>query len=114
MPAVDNELHVDLIRDALTARGFTGITLDATAYPDGTNAIKVVNDFVIALQDAQQVQNDAAATGADVSLVTRAVGPTEDREYPPGSGTNIAVNPVAISLNFAQQSAVVTTIPNLV
>lgn len=113
MPAVNNEIHIDLIRDALTARGLTGITFDAATYPDGTNAINPLNDLLLAIGDAQQAQNDVAIDGSDVQLVTRAVGAAETREYPPGSGTFVTVQPVSVSVSFAQQSTVTTTFPNL-
>lgn len=101
-------------RAAITAAGFTGITLDATAYPDVQSCNKAVKDFLDALEAAQTTQNAAAAAGADVSVITTGVGTPANVEYPPNSGTFYVAQPVARSVTYQQVQTVSDFIPVVV
>ncbi|NET40574.1 hypothetical protein [Okeania sp. SIO2B3] len=99
-------------REKLTANGVD--PTDTTTYPDTQSCLKLVNDILDSLREAQLKQNADATEGADVNIISATGrGITEEREYPPGSGTLVTVTPVARTIGYTERIQVSSFIPNL-
>ena len=109
-----NELQIDVLRDALTTLGITGITIDATAYPDASDALLLVKDLINAVEVAQADQQANTPAGEGVEVVVRATGPNQQTEDPPGSGTFLQTRPVVLTLEYDEVVSVTDVVPRRV
>jgi hypothetical protein len=89
-----------------------GVTLDATAYPATSQAIKVLVDLLDAFARTQATFNATAPAGTDVIAVSSGLGNEQTIFWPPGQTTTTAVvRPKTYSLVSFQQSAVTEVYP---
>lgn len=102
------------MRAALTTAGITGITIDALAYPDTSDAVLVVKDFINAIEIAQANQQANTAVGEGVEVVRRSTGPNQQTEDPPGSGTFLTTRPVVLSIEYDEVVTVSDIVPRRV
>lgn len=102
------------LRTAITDAGIAGITISSVTYPDEESCTAVVKAFLDGLQLAQTTQNEAAAEGADVSIIVTGVGTIATVEYPPESGTTYQAQPVARTISYQQVQSITDYIPILV
>ncbi|MCC3409912.1 MAG: hypothetical protein JGK17_31120 [Microcoleus sp. PH2017_10_PVI_O_A] len=89
-----------------------GITLDPTAYPATSQAIKVLIDALDAFNAAQVAFNATAPAGTDVLALSAGLGNEQSIFWPPGQTTTTAiVRPKVYTLSSFQQSTVTEVYP---
>ncbi len=99
-------------RAKLTANGVD--LANDIKYKDTDSCLRLVNDILDALREAQLEQNQTSADGADVDIISNTGrGVAEQREFPPGSGTFLTVLPVSRQVSYTLVSEVTSFVPNL-
>lgn len=97
---------------ALTPDLPAGITLDPTAYPGTSQAIKVIVDLLDAFSKSQAAFNATAPAGTDVLSLTVGLGSEQTIYWPPGQTTTTAiVRPKTYTLSSFQKSAITDVYP---
>lgn len=110
---VANKIQAEELRAELAAIG-SAISIPAASYPDGTDISPIVQQFLEAVVRAQIAQNEFAATGEDVGMITKAQGASVQYEYPAGSGTFYTVIPTVFSTTLNLVSSISNALPPLV
>jgi hypothetical protein len=96
----------------LSANLPTGVTLDPTAYPGTTQAIKVLTDLLDAFSKTQSDFNATAPAGTDVLSLSVGLGNEQTIFWPPGQTTTTAsVRPKTYTLASFQKSAITDVYP---
>jgi hypothetical protein len=102
---------------SITVTAFTpdlpaGITLDPTAYPGASQAIKVIVDLLEAFNKSQAAFNATAPAGTDVLSLAVGLGNEQTIFWPPGQTTTTAVvRPKTYTLTSFQKSAITDVYP---
>jgi hypothetical protein len=96
----------------LSANLPAGVTLDPTAYPGTTQAIKVLTDMLDAFNKTQGEFNATAPAGTDVLSLGVGLGNEQTIFWPPGqNATTAVVRPKTYTLTSLQKSAVTDVYP---
>lgn len=96
----------------LTPQLPAGVTLDPTAYPGASQAIKVIVDLLEAFNASQVAFNATAPDGTDVLSLSAGLGNEQTIFWPPGQTTTTAVvRPKTYTLTSYQQSAITEVYP---
>lgn len=89
-----------------------GITLDPTAYPGTSEAIKVLVDLLDAFNASQATFNATAPAGTDVLALNSGLGAEQTIFWPAGqTATSIVVRPKTYTLASFQQNQVTNVYP---
>ena len=89
-----------------------GVTLDPTAYPETTQAIKVLTDMLDAFAKTQSEFNATAPNGTDVLSLGVGLGNEQTVFWPPGqTATTDVVRPKTYTLTSLQRSTITDVYP---
>jgi hypothetical protein len=96
----------------LSANLPTGVTLDPTAYPGTTQAIKVITDLLEAFNKTQVEFNATAPAGTDVLSLGVGLGNEQTIFWPPGqTETTEVVRAKTYTLTSLQRSTITDVYP---
>jgi hypothetical protein len=96
----------------LSANLPAGVTLDPTAYPGTSQAIKVIVEMLDAFNKTQASFNTTAPAGTDVLSLSVGLGNEQTIFWPPGqTATTETVRPKTYSLTSFQRSVVSDVYP---
>jgi len=98
--------------DQLAANLPTGVTLDPSAYPGNTQAIKVVVEMLEAFSKTQSQFNATAPDGTDVLSLGVGLGNEQTIFWPPGQTTTTeVVRPKTYTLTSLLRSTITDVYP---
>jgi len=90
----------------------TGVTLDPAAYPNTSQAIKVLTDMLDAFSKSQAAFNESAPSGTDVLSLAVGVGNEQTIFWPPDQTTTTEiVRPKTYTLTSFQRSIITDVYP---
>ncbi|NER36619.1 MAG: hypothetical protein F6J93_21980 [Oscillatoria sp. SIO1A7] len=94
------------IGDLKSTGALSGVSLDATEFPDSASAAKLLSIIARSFGQAQATQRATAAAatppGEQASLVELATGGVSTAEFPSGSGTQVQTLSYAFSANWTE------------